>query len=108
GGGTRGGGRADAWIDVDAAGSAVELGEAALAAEDLDEARAQASTGAELARRVFLPGEDGRWVEDQRRDLRDVLVRALECLRDATLAWGGVRDGGRYAAQITQLPPLPP
>ena len=35
---------ADAWIDVDAAASAVERGEAALAAEDLDEARAQAST----------------------------------------------------------------
>src|SRR5215470_1785307 len=76
----------DAWIDVDAAASAVERGEAAFAVDDLDEAREQASTGAVLARRVFLPGEDGRWVEDQRRDLRDLLVRALECLRDAALA----------------------
>ncbi len=97
---------ADAWIDVDAAASAVERGEAALAAEDLDEARAQASTGAELARRVFLPGEDGRWVEDQRRDLRDVLVRALECLRDAALAEGGFGNAVRYAAEITELEPF--
>ncbi len=96
---------ADAWIDVDAAASAVERAEAALAAEDLDEARAQASTGAELARRVFLPGEDGRWVEDQRRDLRDVLVRALECLRDAALAEGELGNAVRYAAEITELEP---
>jgi class 3 adenylate cyclase/DNA-binding SARP family transcriptional activator len=96
----------DAWIDVDAAASAVERGEAALAAEDLDEARAQASTGADLARRVFLPGEDGRWVEDQRRELRDVLVRALECLRDAALAEGEFGSAVRYAAEITELEPF--
>ena len=97
---------ADAWIDVDAAASAVERGEAALAAKDLDEARAQASKGAELARRMFLPGEDGRWVEDQRRDLRDVLVRALECLRDAALAEGVFGNAVRYAAEITELEPF--
>ena len=97
---------ADAWIDVDAAASAVERAEAALAAEDLDEARAQASTGAELARRVFLPGEDGRWVEDQRRDLRDVLVRALECLRDTALAEGDLGNAVRAAAEITELEPF--
>src|SRR4029079_6411235 len=78
----------------------------ALAAEDLDEARAQASTGAELARRVFLPGEDGRWVEDQRRDLRDVLVRALECLRDTALAEGEFGNAVRYAAETNELEPF--
>jgi class 3 adenylate cyclase/DNA-binding SARP family transcriptional activator/tetratricopeptide (TPR) repeat protein len=96
----------DTWIDVDAASSAVERGEAALAAEDLDEARALGTTGAELARRVFLPGEDGRWVEDQRRDLRDVLVRALECLRDVALAAGELGNAVRYAAEITELEPF--
>src|SRR5437763_195582 len=79
---------AGAWIDVHAAAVAVERAEAALAAGDLDEARAQASTAAELARRIFLPGEEGPWVEDQRRDLRDILVRALDCLRDVALATG--------------------
>src|SRR4051794_19004230 len=59
---------ADTWIDVDAAVTALERGEAALATRELDEARAQASAAVEPARRVFLPGEDGRWVEDQRRD----------------------------------------
>ena len=55
---------------------------------------------------MFLPGEDGRWVEDQRRDLRDVLVRALECLRDAALAEGEFGNAVRYAAEITALEPF--
>src|SRR5512144_1037879 len=95
-----------AWIDVHAAASAVERAETALAAGDLDYAHAQASTAAELARRVFLPGEDGPWVEDQRRDLGDILVRALECLRDAALAKEEFGDAVRYAAEITELEPF--
>ena len=95
-----------AWIDVHAAADAVERAETALAAGELDYARAQASTAAELARRVFLPGEDGPWVEDQRRELRDLLVRALECLRDAALAGGEFGDAVRYAAEITELEPF--
>ena len=97
---------AGAWIDVHAAAVAVERAEAALAAGDLDEARAQASTAAELARRIFLPGEEGPWVEDQRRDLRDILVRALECLRDAALANGEIGDAVRYADEVTELEPF--
>src|SRR2546423_8412381 len=57
---------ADAWIDVDAAASAVERGEAALAAGDLDEARGQPSTGAAVARSGVLPAEDRRGEPGQR------------------------------------------
>jgi DNA-binding SARP family transcriptional activator/streptogramin lyase len=95
-----------AWIDVDAAASAVDRAEAARAAGALDEARAQASTAAELARRTFLPGEEGTWVEEQRRDLRDILVRSLECLRDTALADGKLGDAVRYATEITELEPF--
>jgi pentatricopeptide repeat protein len=95
-----------AWIDVHAASNAVERAETARAAGELDYARAQASTAAELARRVFLPGEEGQWVEDQRRDLRDILVRALECQRDAALAGKEFGAAVRYAAEITELEPF--
>ena len=95
-----------AWIDVDAAASAVDRAEAARAAGALDEARGQGSTAAELARRTFLPGEEGTWVEEQRRDLRDILVRSLECLRDTALADGKLGDAVRYAADITELEPF--
>ena len=70
---------AGAWVDVDAAADAVVRAEGARATRALDEARTQASSATELARRTFLPGEEGLWVDEQRRDLRDVLVRALEC-----------------------------
>ena len=96
----------EAWVDVVAAADAVGQAEAALAAGELDEALAQASTATELARRVFLPGEDGPWVEDQRRGLREILVRALECLREAALAKGDFGDAVRYAAEVTELEPF--
>gem|GEM_PF-258574 len=96
----------DAWIDVDSAATAIGRAEAALAAADLDEARAQAATAAAVCRPTFLPGEDGAWVEEQRRDLRDLLVRALECLRDASLAAGEFRDAARHAAEIVDLEPF--
>ena len=96
----------DAWIDVDAAADAVEHAETALASGRFDDACAEAAAAAELARRSFLPGEGGPWVEDQRRDLRDLLVRALECLRDASYAAGRFGDALRHAEEITELEPF--
>src|SRR5262249_27655230 len=87
----------DAWIDLDAALDAVERAEQALAAAKLDETRAQASTAAALARRSFLPGEDGSWVEEKRRDLREILVRSLVCLYEASLGAGDFADAVRYS-----------
>ena len=97
---------ADVWIDVDAAASAVERGEAALAAADLDEARAQASTGAELARRPFLPGEDGRVGRASAARPRDILVRALNVLADAGLRAGAAREAVRYGPRTIALSPF--
>jgi YVTN family beta-propeller protein len=95
-----------AWIDVDAAVDAVERAEAALVAGDPDDARSQATVAAALARRSFLPGEDGAWVEERRRDLRELLVRALECLRDASVAAGEFEAAVRYAEEVTELEPF--
>jgi branched-chain amino acid transport system substrate-binding protein len=97
---------AGAWIDVDAAAEALERAEAELAVGDLHEATLQATTSAALARRVFLPGEDGPWVEEKRRDLRDLLVRSLECLRDASLASGEPAEAVRHAQEMTELEPF--
>jgi YVTN family beta-propeller protein len=95
-----------AWVDVEAAADAVERAEAALASGDLDEVRSQASTAAKLARRTFLPGEDGSWVEQRRRDLRELLVRALECLRDASVDAGDFAEAVRYGEEVTELEPF--
>ena len=95
-----------AWIDVDAAVEAAARAEAALAAGDLEEATSQATVAAALARRSFLPGEEGPWVEDKRRDLHDILVRSLECLRDASFAAGELVESGRYAEEVIELEPF--
>lgn len=96
----------DVWIDVDAAVEAVERAEAALGAGDLTEARTQGAAAAALARRSFLPGEEGLWVDEKRRDLREVLVRALECLRDASIGAGELPEAVRYAEEVTDLEPF--
>jgi YVTN family beta-propeller protein len=77
-----------------------------LAAGDLGEARSQATVAAALARRSFLPGEDSSWVEEKRRDLRDVLVRSLECLRDAWFGAGEFTEAVRHAEEVTELEPF--
>jgi class 3 adenylate cyclase/DNA-binding SARP family transcriptional activator len=94
------------WVDLFAAASCAQDAEEALAAGELDQARAAARSAESLTRPPFLPGEDGAWVAQKRRDLRDVLVRALECLRDADLAEGELANAVRYAAEITELEPF--
>jgi peptide/nickel transport system substrate-binding protein len=95
-----------AWIDVDAAEEAADQAEAALTGGDLAEAHSQATVAAALARRSFLPGEDGSWVEGRRRDLRDVLVRSLECLREAAFGAGKFAEAARHAEEVIALEPF--
>ena len=97
---------AGTWIDVDAAAEGTARAEAAVAAGDVATACEEAGRAAALARRSFLPGEDGAWVEERRRDLRELLVRALECLCDAAVAGGASAEAVRYAAEVTELEPF--
>jgi peptide/nickel transport system substrate-binding protein len=95
-----------AWIDVAAASESVGKAEAALAAGDLAEARSSAAAAAALARRPFLPGEQSSWVEEKRRDLRDLLVRSLDCLADACLRSGNAGEAVRHAEELPVLEPF--
>lgn len=96
---------AGAWFDVAAAREAVSRAEAALDAHAIGAARKDAAEAAGLARRAFLPGEDGRWIEEKRRELREALVRALEYLADACLTDGDAREAGRHAEELITLEP---
>ncbi len=97
---------AGSWIDVDAALEALERAEAELAVGDLIEAKAQAATAASLARRIFLPGEDAPWVEEKRRDLHEVVVRAVECVRDVSFGAGDFGEAVRRGEEVIQLEPF--
>ena len=79
----------DTWVDAEAALAAVDAAEGALRRGDAQTAWTSAAVANAIARRPFLPGEEGAWIEARRSRLRDVLLRALDCLADASLRTGG-------------------
>ena len=94
------------WVDVPAADEAAAAAEHALAVGDWDGARVEASTAESLARGTFLPGEDSRWVDDRRAELREILVRALECLAEANRLAGDPAAAVRAADELVALEPF--
>jgi YVTN family beta-propeller protein len=94
------------WVDLFAAASAAQDAEEALAAGELDQARAAAESSESLARRPFLAGEDGTWVEHKRRDLADIRERALNVLADACLRSGAAREAATWAEELIALSPF--
>ena len=96
---------AGTWIDVDAAADTLVRAERALAAGDLREAHSEGSAAAELARRSFLPGQDGSWVEGRRRDQHELLVRSLECLNEASFGAEDFAEAARHAEEVVELEP---
>ena len=97
---------AGTWVDVIAATDAVVEAEAALAAGDPHAARTAAAEAASLTRQAFLPGEDGSWVEEKRRELAEVRLRALSALADACLCAGDGQEATIWAEQAVRLAPF--
>jgi DNA-binding SARP family transcriptional activator len=73
------------WVDVTVAANAAQEVEEALATDGVERAKAAASLVVSLTRGPFLPGEEGSWVEQKRRELTDVRMRALSALAEACL-----------------------
>ncbi len=97
----------DAWIDLEAAREAVHRAESAVSRGDWAAAWGPSRVSIHTANRGFLPGEELPWVEDVRRELAELRVRALECGAEAGLGLGGPElDGaGRCArALIASVP----
>jgi peptide/nickel transport system substrate-binding protein len=93
-------------VDVVAATRGADAAEAALAAGDVDGARAEAREAAAVARLPLLSGEDGAWVEGKRRELADALDRALDCLADACLRSGDAPEAAKWAQEAIALEPF--
>jgi DNA-binding SARP family transcriptional activator len=77
---------ADGWVDVEAAGAAVHEAETALRSGELQDAVGSALVANAIARRTFLAGDVGVWVERCREQLQQIRVRALEVRGRAALA----------------------
>jgi YVTN family beta-propeller protein len=95
-----------AWVDVIVAATSAQEAEEALAAGNLDEAKAAAALAASLVRQPFLPGEEGTWVEEKRRGLADIRGRALSALADAYLRSGDAPEAAKWAEQMIALEPF--
>src|SRR5262249_43113820 len=80
---------ADAFVDVEAAAEAIHRAEAAVRREAWTEAWGPARVALHTALRGFLPGEDALWIEEQRRRLEEVVLRADECVAASGLGLGG-------------------
>jgi DNA-binding SARP family transcriptional activator len=77
----------DAWIDVEAAAEAIHDAEGALRSGEPRRAWG-ANVAATIARRPFLPGAEGPWIDRQRARLQGLLLRALDCLSETWLVTG--------------------
>lgn len=78
----------DTWVDHEVAADSIHEAEAALRAGDPARAYGPSAVAHHIARRPFLAGEQGRWVEQRREKLASILVRALEC-RVHVYLWNG-------------------
>jgi DNA-binding SARP family transcriptional activator len=96
----------DAWVDVEAARAALDEAEGALRRGRPQEAWGPFSVAVAVARRGFLPGADGAWVEERRRDLERLLVRALDGYAEVALAIGQPALSVEAAHEAIRLDPL--
>ena len=97
----------DAWIDVEAAAAAVHRAESALALENPHDAWGPSQVAMFVTGRVFLPGEELPWIEEMRRRLGALHVRAVETYAAATLGVGGTELAAavRAGRRLVELEP---
>lgn len=79
----------DCPVDVEAATEAVHRAESRVALGDWKRAWGPSLVALFVAEREFLPGEDAAWIDDQRRQMKEVRIRALEAYAAATLGRAG-------------------
>jgi SARP family transcriptional regulator, regulator of embCAB operon len=97
----------DAWIDIEAAAEAVHRAESALAQRAFHRAWGPAQVAMFVAGRPFLPGEEALWIDEIRRLLSELHLRALEAYAQAGLGIGGTELAAavRAGRELTRREP---
>jgi len=97
----------DAWVDVEAAADAVHRAESAVAQQNFVRAWAPSQVALFTASRPLLPGEDTPWLDEERRRLGELHLRALEAYAAATLGVGGTELAAavRAGRELTRREP---
>jgi len=95
------------WVDVEAATAAVHHAESALALHDPHAAWGTSQVAMFVCERTFLAGEDGPWIEEERRRLAGLRVRAIEAYAGAALGVGGTELAAatRAGRRLVELEP---
>lgn len=97
---------ADVWIDLEAAADGLDRAEGAMRRGGPLDAWAWAQVAYQVSQRPFLAGEDGPWVTRKRAELRDTLLRALDCLCAAYLCNEEPALAVRHGQRIVELDPF--
>jgi len=98
----------DADVDVERALVAAHEAQSACSQRDWPRAWGAALSAQFVARRTLLGEYETPWIDEWRRTLGDVLVRALECYASACLGMGGAEVAGaeRAARELVSVAPL--
>lgn len=97
----------DAWVDVEAAADAVHRAESALAQDDPLRAWGPSQVAMFASGRTFLAGEEAAWIDEERRMLAELHLRALEAYAACGLALGGTElpAAVRAGRELARLEP---
>jgi DNA-binding SARP family transcriptional activator len=93
------------WIDIEAAAASIDEAEGAARAKDILATWGPLMVATVIARRTFLPGEEGDWVERQRARMHGIHLRALDCLADIRLLNGEGALAVETATEAVSLEP---
>ena len=98
----------DACVDVETARQAVHRAESRVALGDGTRAWGPALVALFIAERDFLPGDEAPWISEERTQLAQIRLRALEAYAVAALAAGGTElpAAVRAGRQLVRLVPL--
>lgn len=97
---------AHAWVDVEAAGNALDEAEGALRRNDLTTAWSLANVAVVISRRPFLPDAEAPWIESQRNALRAMQMRALHCLVMVSAGNAEPLLAIQHASEMVELEPF--
>jgi len=94
------------WVDVLAAENAAKEAEGFLEVGEAESATAAAGLAESVTRSPFLPGDDGPWVEEKRRELAEIRARALSALAEASLRTDRAAEAVRWAGLAVEAEPF--
>jgi len=98
---------AGAWIDLEAASEGLHRAVSAVAQADWARAWGPSRVALHVAQRGFLPGYDAPWIDEIRRQVDDILIRAHECVAAIGLGLEGseLQSAERSARALIKLAP---